>query len=639
MTDEKFEAQVRRLERYAKQSPSAYQAHVGLLAALGYGYIFAIVLLLLALIAVLIGAVVGLVILTARHASFGALNALKLLIPLGMGLVALIGVIFRSFQVDFPEPNGIPIERSQAPRLFAAVDEICRILQAPRFDHVLVQDEFNASVFQRPRFGLLGGHTNYLMVGLPLMEAVPAASFRAVLAHEIGHLSRSHSRFSGWIYRVRATWDQMLHSLIQQQHGGVSLFLPFFRWYSPYFAAYSFVLRRGNEYVADRCAAQVCGAETAAQMLVLSELKGRSYGQEFWRNLLKQARTQPSVPNDLYSSLRASLRQQSEQELQWYEDALEERTGLGDTHPSLTDRLAALGYRMVPGGPLDLPKLPLPLPPPVLETAADIYLGPLRDRIMPKFNAARRQEIAEVWVKQNQEARLQEQKLEDLEAKTVQGRLTLHEAWERALLFAQVHGDAEALPVIQEYLRAQPDHAEANFVFGKMLLGHKDARGIPYLKKAMGLAPASVGAGCEAIYWFLRGQNRAAEAVSYRERAVKHQREWEAGHAERETVSPTDKFLYHGLSQEELARFREQLARFEAVGQAYLVRKQVRYLADKPLYVLGIVPAGTRDPDLASWLGSKLQFPGETILIILAGNMQKMEKPLAQLATARILSR
>jgi hypothetical protein len=294
---------------------------------------------------------------------------------------------------------------------------------------------------------------------------------------------------------------------------------------------------------------------------------------------------------------------------------------------------------MVPGGPLDLPKPPLPLPPPVSETAADVYLGPLRDRMVPKFNAARRQEIAEAWVKQNQEARLQEQKLEDLEAKTVQGRLTLAEAWERALLFAQVYGEAEALPVIQEYLRAQPDHAEANFVFGKMLLGRKDARGIPYLKKAMDLAPASVGAGCEAIYWFLRGQGRTAEAVSYRERAAKHQREWEAGHAERETVSPTDKFLYHGLSQEELARFRAQLARFEAVGKAYLVRKQVRYLPDRPLYVLGIVPAGARDSDLASWLGSKLQFPGETILIVLAGNMQKMERPLAQLATARIFSR
>ncbi len=172
-----------------------------------------------------------------------------------------------------------------------------------------------------------------------------------------------------------------------------------------------------------------------------------------------------------------------------------------------------------------------------------------------------------------------------------------------------------------------------------MLLDRKDARGIPYLKKAMELTPASVGAACEAIYWFLRGQGRPAEAVSYRERALKHQREWEAGHAERETVEPTDRFIYHGLSQEELTRFREQLARFEAVGKAYLVRKQVKYLPDKPLYILGIVPAGSRDSDLASWLGSKLQLPGETILIVLTGNMQKMERPLAQLASARILSR
>ena len=639
MTVERFETLVRRLERYAKQSPSAYRFHVGLLAVLGYCYIFAIVLLLLALIALLVGAVVGLVVLSTRHGSFGALNALKLLIPLGIGLMALIGMIFRSFQVDFPEPDGVPIERSQAPRLFAAVDEICRTLQAPRLDHVLIRDDFNASVFQRPRFGLLGGHTNYLMLGLPLMEAVPAAPFRAVLAHEIGHLSGSHSRFSGWIYRVRQTWDQMLHSLIRQEHGGATLFLPFFRWYSPYFAAYSFVLRRGNEYVADRCAAQVCGAEAAAQMLILSELKGRAYGQEFWGGLLEQARNQPRVPEDLYGSLQDGLRKQYSQEMQWYEDALEEQTGLGDTHPSLTDRLASLGYRMVPGGPLDLPKLPLPLPPPITETAADVYLGALRERLAAPFNAKWRQAIAGAWVRRNQEARVQEQTLEALETKTVERTLTLEEAWERAQLIADVHGVQEALPVVHEFLRAQPDHPEANFVFGKMLVERKDARGVPYLQKAMASAPASVGAGCEAISWFLRGQGRIAEAASYRERGRRHQREWEAGQAEREDVNPTDKFLYHGLVQEDLAKFRTQLAHFEFIGRAYLVRKQVKYLPDKPLYVLGIVPVETNDPNLASWLGSKLEFPGETILLILTGSAQKMEKPLAQLATARILSR
>lgn len=310
MTVAQFEALVRKLERHAKEQPKTYQAQGGLLAALGYVYLFGIVLLLLALIGGLIGGVVALVIWVSSHPSAGAgmVGLMKLLIPLGLGLMALIGVVFRAFQVHFPIPEGVPLDHTQAPRLFAALDEICDRLRAPRFHHVLMNDDFNAFVSQHPRFGLLGGRVNYLVLGLPYMEALSPAHYRSVLAHEIGHLSRSHSRFGGWVYHVRQTWEQMLTALAEQEHVGMVLFLPFFRWYAPYFSAYSFVLRRGNEYAADRCAADVCGAEVTAQSLILAHVKGRAYGGEFWGGLLKQARTEPRVPQSVYGHLQASLR-------------------------------------------------------------------------------------------------------------------------------------------------------------------------------------------------------------------------------------------------------------------------------------------------------------------------------------------
>lgn len=58
---------------------------------------------------------------------------------------------------------------------------------------------------QHARLGVLGWHVNYLILGLPLMQAVSPEQFRAIVAHELGHLSRNHSRFAGWIYRVRLT--------------------------------------------------------------------------------------------------------------------------------------------------------------------------------------------------------------------------------------------------------------------------------------------------------------------------------------------------------------------------------------------------------------------------------------------------
>ena len=641
MTDAQFETLVRRLERYAKTQPGAYQFHVGFLAALGYAYIFGVVLVLLALIGGIIAGGVGILVYMATHpgAGVGTIGAVKLLIPLGIGLVALIGVVFRSFQVHFPEPEGFSVSRTAAPKLFAALDEICGTLQAPALHHVLMTDQYNASVAQHPRLGLFGGHVNYLMLGLPLMEAMSPGQFRSVIAHEIGHLSRNHSRFSGWVYRVQETWSQMLNTLAAQQHGGISLFLPFFRWYAPYFGAYSFVLRRGNEYVADACAAQVAGADVSAQALVMGRLKHHAYQEEFWGKLLEQAKTEPRVPDGLYSQLQASFRKPSGKEMQWYEDALEEHADLGDTHPSLSERLASLGYRMVPGGPLDLPKPPLPLPPPITDTAAEFFLGPLVSRIVPALDARWRGNIADAWVKTNQEARLNQQKLEGLEDKVVAGTITLDEAWERTALIADLHGEAEALPLVQEFLKAKPDHPKANFIFGKLLLERKDARGLPYLKRAMDATPAAIGPGCEAIYWFLRGQGRLREAAPYRERGRKHEREWEAAQLERSSVTPEDKILYHGLTAEQVGKLRSELSQLDQVWRAYLVRKQVKHFPQEPLYILGIVPSAFATPNLAEIVGSKIEFPGETFLVILQGNGKRFERPLAQMSTALIMGR
>ena len=182
-------------------------------------------------------------------------------------------------------------------------------------------------------------------------------------------------------------------------------------------------------------------------------------------------------------------------------------------------------------------------------------------------------------------------------------------------------------------MRAKPDHEAANFILGKMLLERKDPRGMPNLQRAMAAAPAAVGPACDAIYWFLREQGRLREAAPYRERGRTHARQWEAAQEERSDISPDDKFLYHGLSAEQVAALRLQLWR------AYLVRKQVRHFPEQPLYVLGIVPSVTARPNLAQSLGERITFPGETFMVILQGDGKKFEKPLSQLATATILSR
>ena len=77
----------------------------------------------------------------------------------------------------------------------------------------------------------------------------------------------------------------------------------------------------------------------------------------------------------------------------------------------------------------------------------------------------------------------------------------------------------------------------------------------------------------------------------------------------------------------------------DQIHRAYLARKQVRHFPEQPLYVLGLVPSASAPPNFAEVVGSKVEFLGETFLVVLQGDGKKFEKPLMQLSTALVMSR
>jgi hypothetical protein len=172
---------------------------------------------------------------------------------------------------------------------------------------VLLDGDLNAGIVQVPRLGVLGWHRNHLLVGLPMLQALTPDQFRAVLAHELGHLSGNHGRFSGWIYRVRQTWGRLLERLEQEDHWGTAIFRRFLRWYAPYFNAYSFALARGDEYEADRASADVAGARPAGEALLRAEVAGWVLHSRYWPELLGRAEHEPAPPRTAYAPLAREL--------------------------------------------------------------------------------------------------------------------------------------------------------------------------------------------------------------------------------------------------------------------------------------------------------------------------------------------
>jgi hypothetical protein len=154
MTHEQFESIVQCLEEYSRRAPGRYRMRVRLLAMLGYAYILLVLGVLLALI------VAGIVL---------AVNSNRLhwgVIKIELALLCFALIIGRAMWVQFPRPDGIELTREAAPRLFAMIDALAQALQAPLFHNVLLVPDFNCSVLQRPRFGILGGQESYLLLGL-----------------------------------------------------------------------------------------------------------------------------------------------------------------------------------------------------------------------------------------------------------------------------------------------------------------------------------------------------------------------------------------------------------------------------------------------------------------------------------------
>ncbi|HEU4564935.1 MAG TPA: M48 family metallopeptidase [Gemmatimonadaceae bacterium] len=633
MTDQQLAALVRRLEPIAAASPRAYRLRVIALALLGYAYIGAVLLLLIAALA-------GCVLLLASG-SGGAYFVGKV----GFIVLALAWMIARSLWVRFEPPTGRRLAREEAPALFAEAESLRRALDAPRAHRVLLDDQFNAAVAQVPRLGMLGWPRNYLVIGMPLLEALPAEQVRAVLAHEFAHLSRAHGRLGAWIYRVRVTWYQLMQRLDESRHHGAALFRRFFDWYAPYFGAYTFVLARWHEYEADRLAADIVGARTMAQTLVDLRARGEFLGERFWPAVWAGTSCGEPAPEDVYLRLASATREPvPDAELaRWHAAVLKLRTDSGDTHPAPRDRLAALVGPVDAAGRLADGSELRPSPA-FAATAAEHYLGASHERLAAEIGAVWRREVEEGWRARVEGGRAAREGLAALAAKAGAGGLTMEERWREAEWREEVHGAGAALPLYEALLRDDPGHLSALFACGRILLGRGEERGIALIEQTMARDHDATLAGCEIIAGWLTAEGRLEEAERWRERGREKARLMREAHRERVYITASDRYEPPALAPEAVEAIVRQLDGIQGVRSAYLARKVVRHLADEaPHHVLAIIaaaPAWTLRPVRAQlergWeIAARLELPDEVTAFACAARAEYL-RPLQKVKEARI---
>ena len=638
MTSEQFDQLVNRIQRKYDSRPWALRWKIALIVALGYAGFLAILLVVLALSAALVmGAI-----LAGQEPSIFLMAVVAVLLAFGLSQT----LVFLWIPME-PQP-GREVKREEVPRLYQLLDMLQSEFHVRPFQHVVITYEFNAAVQMIPRLGVFGLNRSYLYLGLPLMQALTPDQFAAVLAHEFAHSSSRHDRFGVWIYRLRQTWSRVFAALHDAPSGGWmqrlrAVILWFVDWYWPRFNAHAFVLSRADEYEADRLSAEWAGVDSAASALFRIDSLSLRLNDKFWPEIVRLAKRDEVVPDDILQRTQDYLASPPDpaDASRWLEQASQALTGSVDTHPSVSDRLKALGQSVDQFVRRGFPSVPS-------ETAAQVLLGDGLQTIAADVNQRWKKENSLKWQNLFHQARRLEKQLES-PTRDPEGELAtdplqqvgvtafdLDRLWQHARTIWELEGAEAAEPLLRQLLDQAPDHSLANVTLGRHLLERGQVEGELLLRRVLEDGDSElVPAACQGLIIYYQQLGQSEKLRETQSQLSRYEVSQQAAIKERASVLASDKFMAHELNEAELSTLKESLREQGDVDSAWLVKKVLRHFPRQRLFVLVVRSKprglfGTVSPDndriLVGRLIGNVKLPGRVLVIGSTGGFRKLAR-------------
>jgi Zn-dependent protease with chaperone function len=246
------------------------------------------------------------------------------------GVLEALGGVHVVTETRDPDADlGPVLARTDAPALFAAVNEVARRLG--------VKPPAQIRLTYLPCCGMVAwGHSQALVLGLPLLRVLTLAELRAIIAHELAHLARGDATRAARSARFVEGLRQALDRSGGREHGPLGV------WARLCGRAASWLIGPiawGQEARADRSAAAIAGGSAAAAALVKVAIV-----QPLFREVLEHYEpTSPGAPN-LYAFFRSLwFRLPAEVHSAMRLRILADPGAQDDpAHPPLPDRLALL---------------------------------------------------------------------------------------------------------------------------------------------------------------------------------------------------------------------------------------------------------------------------------------------------------
>lgn len=572
LSDRQFIQLAEKIEEKAKSDFQAYKKELLIFAVIAYAYIALILALL-----------IGLGVYSVLHLDENGMDQITFF------LVLFVIVIIKSLWVKFDFEEGIELEREKFPALFSLLDEVCEKLNT-RVDTVLLNTDFNASVYQKPRAGILGLDKHYLNLGLPFMMAQDKEAFKATLAHEFGHLSANHSRSAEWIYYLRQRWSQLFDKLDSRN----VLFYPFFRWYEPRFKARSLVMSRKHEVDADLSAIQIAGADACSRRLVVSALKGRYLSEIVWSEIYRRTVDLQEPVSSVYTTVKKDLSEFSTSKLKyWLIEELNAKDDKRSTHPTFKERLNLCNklshYENISPEELELELRPLPPG----ESSAEIYLNERLPDLIESVSEEWKKENTKYWNEKYEAHEKHRSELNELNEKEKSIKLNSIELKKKAQLLQRFSRKEEVFETYKEILRNSPNDAAANYFLGKVLLEAPDKSfdsrdALYYLRRSYQYDVGHAESAKSLILQYFCQEKKYDQISSLSEDSS----EIEIALDERISISENVEFLSHDLPTEYCSEIYKWAEKNNSINAVYLVRKKVIHFPESEHYCLGFSAIG-----------------------------------------------
>lgn len=429
-----------------------------------------------------------------------------------IALLAVLGLLFAvaSLQIRVEPGDGVRVDRRVGPVLHEIIEELSGRLKAPPIRDVLLGSGMEIRTIRVPRLAGLLGFDDYLLIGMPLLIAVPVEQLRALIAHELAHRSRSRSVRGARLYRLRDGWLQLLRSLESSRHVTRFVLRPFFRYFAPAFANLSSTAIQDHEIAADRRAAMITKREHLAGALLRVGVIQRVLVERFHPRLLADLRRCGVAPAGLHNRLERMLStlRTDPRFASWLDAALHADPAPGDTHAPLSKRLSGLAFGDLTSGPGETLVESAFAENHARLSAMRLCLAALPEAIIVSAEKAWVDELQDSLNDRHEELLRMDERRRELEARTT---LSDTERLEQAIATAETEGVDAALPVLRELTADRPEMAPARFVLGTLLLQQSDDEGLAHIHAAVRIDPGLEEPGRELAAAYLRANGMPEE--------------------------------------------------------------------------------------------------------------------------------